>query len=120
MIESRRQTFAQDLARATLSALQSARTREKFPSGIYHMTAAGETCWFAFANEIFAEARGCGLKIKVNEIRGISTEEYPTKAQRPKNSRMDNSKFRETFGFGLRDWMLALHDCMKERCAHAG
>lgn len=50
--------------------------------GIYHITNEGYCSWYEFACKIFKQA---GISVKVNPIR---TEEYPTIAKRPKNSRM--------------------------------
>lgn len=61
--------------------------------GIYHATNEGYCSWDVFAQEIF---RLAGLNTKVHPIK---TEDYPTKAVRPKNSRLskkslDNSCFK--------------------------
>ena len=50
--------------------------------GIYHATNEGECSWAEFAEEIFKVA---SMDVKVNHI---STTEYPTKANRPMNSKM--------------------------------
>lgn len=53
--------------------------------GVYHATNEGICSWADFAEEVFRQA---GLPTRVTPIR---TEDYPTKAVRPKNSRMDKS-----------------------------
>ena len=50
--------------------------------GIYHASNEGFCSWAEFAQEIFKQANN---NVKVN---AITTEEYPTRAVRPKNSRM--------------------------------
>jgi len=50
--------------------------------GIYHVTNEGYCSWHEFACEIFKQA---GINTKVDPLK---TEEYPTKAKRPKNSRL--------------------------------
>ena len=70
--------------------------------GIYHATNEGITSWAEFAIEIFKIA---GLKTKVN---AITTEEYPTKAIRPKNSRLSKNKLKENGFNRLPDWKDAL------------
>lgn len=50
--------------------------------GVYHATNEGYISWYEFACEIFKKA---GLDVKVNTNK---TEDYPTKAKRPKNSRL--------------------------------
>ena len=67
-------------------------------SGLYHFCAAGETSWCGFARAILARA---GLATPVVAIR---TEDYPTPARRPRNSRLDCSRLRAEFGVSLAPW----------------
>ena len=67
-------------------------------SGLYHLTAGGETTWYGFAKAIL-EAKGIGTPLVP-----IRSDEFPTAAIRPKNSRLDNSKLAATFGIVLPDW----------------
>jgi len=53
--------------------------------GIYHATNEGTCSWAEFAQEIFRQAE---LSVNVNPI---PTSEYPTKATRPLNSRLDKT-----------------------------
>jgi dTDP-4-dehydrorhamnose reductase len=43
----------------------------------------------------------------------ISTEEYPTKAKRPKNSYMSKEKIKNNLGIECRDWKTALEEYLK-------
>ena len=102
-------TSSQLLARATAEVL-----RRILDAGIadevlgtYHMTAAGETSWFGFAEEIFRQASP-ELLIKVPNLHAIPTTEYPTPAQRPLNSRLSCEKLRSKFGLVLPNW----RDCL--------
>lgn len=54
--------------------------------GIYHLVNSGSCTWYDFAMEIMRQA---GLSTKVTPI---TTEEYPTKAVRPKSSILLNTK----------------------------
>lgn len=72
------------------------------PSGIYHLTAAGQTTWHGFASEIL---KASGMATPVLAIRGT---EYPVQAKRPKNSLLDNSKIQSAFGIALPDWRESL------------
>ena len=67
-------------------------------SGLYHLSAGGETTWHGFATAILQSK---GLKILVTAIR---SDEYPVAARRPTNSLLDNSKIGATFGIALPDW----------------
>jgi dTDP-4-dehydrorhamnose reductase len=80
------------IARATAQLL------EKGARGLYHMTAAGSTSWCGFARAILRHA---GAATPVAPIR---TEDYPTPAKRPRNSRLDCSRLREDTGVALASW----------------
>jgi dTDP-4-dehydrorhamnose reductase len=68
----------------------------------YHVGGTGEASWADFAREIFAVSVEFGGPSA--QVRDIATSEWPTTAKRPANSRLDSSKFRETFGFTMPDW----------------
>jgi dTDP-4-dehydrorhamnose reductase len=109
-------SFAGDLAAATVRALDAAVTAPIFPSGIYHMTNAGETSWYGFANKIFEKARELGLKeLKIQNVQPIPAASYPTPATRPSNSRLNNAKLKTVFDIKLRAWEEALAECMSEK-----
>jgi dTDP-4-dehydrorhamnose reductase len=81
-------------------------------SGIYHLTAAGETSWHGFAKAILDMAMG----EKAPNVVPIGTSDYPVPAKRPANSRMSHRKLSDTFGLTLPDWQDALRLCMADRC----
>ena len=74
--------------------------------GLYHLAPRGETSWHGVASLLIAEAAAAGatLKLKAEAIRAIPASEYPTKAVRPANSRLDTGKFRTAFGLDLPPW----------------
>lgn len=78
--------------------------------GIYHLTNAGETSWYGFATAIF-DATKCNW-VKVTPI---STEQYPTPARRPRNSRLSNERLFEVFGLRPPPWQDSLLRCLQER-----
>lgn len=75
-------------------------------SGVYHLSAQGQTTWHEFTEAIIAEA---GLSCKVLPI---TTAEYPTPAQRPQYSVMSSERLMARF-CRLPDWKEALHLCMR-------
>jgi dTDP-4-dehydrorhamnose reductase len=77
-------------------------------SGLYHLTAAGETSWHGFAVHLIAGAleRGADLMCAPEDVAAIGTAEWPTKAPRPLNSRLDTTELRRRFGLTLPDWRL--------------
>ncbi|MEZ0482155.1 dTDP-4-dehydrorhamnose reductase [Planococcus sp. SSTMD024] len=81
-------TYTFDLADILLEMVLG----EKY--GIYHASNEGYCNWADFAKEIFVQSN---IEMKVN---AITTEEYPTKARRPLNSRMSKQRLEEN-GFNL-------------------
>jgi dTDP-4-dehydrorhamnose reductase len=70
--------------------------------GVFHMTAAGEASWAAFAQAVFAaSAAQGGPSARVKPIPGA---DYPTPAARPMNSRLDSSAIAKVHGVALPDW----------------
>ncbi|MBM7568610.1 dTDP-4-dehydrorhamnose reductase [Paenibacillus sacheonensis] len=69
-------TYTADLARLLIDIVQT----DKY--GVYHASNEGFCSWAEFAQDIFRQAD------KDVTVNAISTEDYPTRAVRPKNSRM--------------------------------
>ncbi len=106
-------TSARDLASAILEiAPRIAANRDPALWGTYHLTGAYETTWHGFAAEIFRQAAIRGAKAP--RLKAIGTADYPTPARRPAYSVLDNTKFIDTFGFGLPDWRASLAACLNE------
>jgi dTDP-4-dehydrorhamnose reductase len=76
--------------------------------GTFHTPCTGETSWHGFATEIFGLVRAAGVSLRVEKVLPITTAEYPTPAQRPRNSRLDGTLARERFGLQMPDWRTAL------------
>ncbi|KAB7765805.1 dTDP-4-dehydrorhamnose reductase [Xanthomonas maliensis] len=74
------------------------------PSGLWHLTAAGETSWHGFAEAIFTHALARGLIARRPFIEAITTADYPTPAKRPAYSRLDTRSLQDTFGVRLPQW----------------
>ena len=80
-------------------------------SGTYHLACAGETSWCGFARAIFSEFAALQ---KPPEVVPIPTDAYPTPARRPRNSRLNCTKFTAQFGFRMPHWEDALHEVAAE------
>ena len=93
-------TWAYDLAGAISTILRAAAPEP----GIYHFTNEGETTWYAFACEIYRQARALGLLDHDVTIRPLTTDQYPTKATRPAYSVLSKEKIKRTFGLSIPDW----------------
>lgn len=74
--------------------------------GLYHLAAAGETNWHGLAQFLVAEARAAGAMLKAapDAIVPIGASEYPARARRPANSRLDTTRLRTAFGVTLPPW----------------
>lgn len=109
-------TFAPQLAEAALLALENALQIEEktgsFPTGVYHLCHRGETSWHGFAEAIFSGARSRGARLSIQKLERISTENYPTPAKRPQNSRLNCSKAEKTLGVRLPEWQVGLEECL--------
>ena len=77
-------------------------------SGLWHLTATGQTSWHGFAQAIFDGAVVRGLLDKAPRVVAIPTSEYPTPAARPAYSVLDTTKIRKDFGVALPGWHDAL------------
>jgi dTDP-4-dehydrorhamnose reductase len=104
-------TSAFALAAATHSILYHLDQHEQEDAaGIYHMTCAGQTTWFGFAQSIFANAKAGKPWASLT---GIPSSEYPTPARRPANSVLSNQKLKAAFGIELPSWETALYDSLR-------
>lgn len=72
--------------------------------GVVHVAAAGQTSWHGFASAIVAGLRRRGVALAVQNLVPIPSKEYPTKAVRPLNSRLDLSRLRDTYGVSPEPW----------------
>ncbi|MGP3699775.1 dTDP-4-dehydrorhamnose reductase [Rhodobacter sp. NSM] len=93
-------TPAKDIA-ATCLAMARALTSNPDLSGTYHLSGGPDVNWADFAREIFRQA---GLPC---EVQDIPSSDYPQKAHRPANSRMDCSGL-SRFGLSRPDWRQGL------------
>jgi dTDP-4-dehydrorhamnose reductase len=76
--------------------------------GLVHLAASGETSWHGFACAIVEGLEARGVALAVERIDPIATEDYPTKARRPRNSRLDPARLQAIFGITPPPWRNAL------------
>ena len=100
-------TPARDIAKACIEiATQLQSNLEK--SGIYHYSGFPDVSWWEFANEVFKLA---GVETIAQPI---SSAEYPTKAIRPLNSRLNNQTTAEVFGIARPNWAEGVKEIIKD------
>jgi dTDP-4-dehydrorhamnose reductase len=78
--------------------------------GVVHLAASGVTSWHGFADAIVVGLRTRGVRLAAERIVPIRTEEYPTRAIRPLNSRLDLSRVANVFGIRPPKWEAVLSD----------
>ena len=108
-------TGADLIADVTAHVLRTAQQRPEV-AGTYHAVAAGETSGHGYARHVIEFARALGRPIKVapDAIAPIPTSAYPTPAVRPKNSRLDTTRLRTTFGLTLPAWQTGVERMLTE------
>jgi dTDP-4-dehydrorhamnose reductase len=100
-------TSALDIADGVITVARNlvANRREEL-RGLFHMTGSGEASWAQFAEAIFAQSAASGGTTAT--VRHIRTEDYPTIARRPLNSRLNSDKLARVHGVRLPDWQSSL------------
>jgi dTDP-4-dehydrorhamnose reductase len=84
------------------------RCRAAQSQGIAHLCASGETNWHQFATAIVNGLRAREVPLAVERVLAIRSEERPTRARRPLNSRLDLTRLSTVFGITPADWRTAL------------
>ncbi len=103
-------TYATDLANAILDIVQNIEFKEVGQkTQVYHYSNAGKVSWYDFAKEILELG---DIQCRVNPI---TTGEYPTLAQRPKNTVMQNDKIARILGLKIANWKASLGLLFLER-----
>jgi dTDP-4-dehydrorhamnose reductase len=76
--------------------------------GLINVSASGETTWHGFADAILAGLKRRGVKLETEQLVSIATSEFPTKAERPQNSRLDHWRLNDIYGIVMPSWRAAL------------
>jgi dTDP-4-dehydrorhamnose reductase len=115
-------TWSRMIAAATCRIISELGIPESRPasweglSGIYHLTAAGQSSWFGFAQTILHECTSApklgswyekatgGRPLAAERVVPIPTLQFPTPARRPTNSLLSNARLEGVFGLKLPDW----------------
>jgi dTDP-4-dehydrorhamnose reductase len=76
--------------------------------GTLHLAASGEASWHDFATAIVAGLKARRQPVRATRIMPIKTSEYPTRATRPLNSRLDLTRITTLLGHPMPPWRAAL------------
>ncbi|WP_087865731.1 dTDP-4-dehydrorhamnose reductase [Comamonas thiooxydans] len=84
--------------------------------GLYHLVAAGETNWHAYASHVIERAQSLrpDLDWKVQSIAAVPTTAFPTPAARPLNSRLDTQKLQAAMQLHLPAWQQGVERMLRE------
>jgi len=102
-------TNAADLAEVLLAIVD----REAATGETWHAVNGGDASWYDLARHIFDRSAAAGRKTP--RLEPITTQDYPTPAQRPANSRLATEKLRAGLGLTLRPWRDAVDAILDER-----
>ncbi len=116
------QLLAQQSLQACRQALKLARLGSPVPWGLYHLCAHGHTNWHAYAVHVLGQAArwGLGLRVTADQIQPITTDQYPTPAQRPLNSRLNPKAWEHTWQVRLPTWQEGVDAVLAEILADQG
>ena len=96
-------TYALDLAKVIFKIIEENLLAK---TGIYHFSNEGAISWYDFAEAIRDLSN-----IECN-VQPCHTEEFPSKAERPRFSVLDKTKIKATFGIRIPYWRDSLKDCI--------
>lgn len=98
-------TNANDLANVLLQLIAQNSTAY----GTYHFSNEGAVTWYDFAKAIL-EISGFSEKVTV-----AKTNNYPTFAERPKNSVLSNDKLNKLLGISSKNWKESLETLIQTK-----
>jgi dTDP-4-dehydrorhamnose reductase len=107
-------TWAGDIARVLLNLASRYLDGQSLNWGLYHYSGTPATNWYEFAKTIFNHAKKLNLIEDIPNMIAITTDDYPTPAQRPQNSVLDCTKIKKIFTFEQPDWHTGLQTVLAE------
>jgi dTDP-4-dehydrorhamnose reductase len=95
---------------ADMLAAEPADLRRRFAQaeGLLHLAASGETSRYGFARAVVEGLKRRGVPLAVEQVTPINTDQYPARATRPRNSRLDLRRLADVFGITPPPWQEAL------------
>ncbi|MCC5946454.1 MAG: dTDP-4-dehydrorhamnose reductase [Bernardetiaceae bacterium] len=102
-------TYAGDLAAALLQIIEQIHEKEVENQniwGIYHYCNEGVASWYDLAKAVLY------MESIPTTVTPILSEDYPTPAQRPKYSVLNNHKIKDTFNLHIPYWRNSLQQCL--------
>lgn len=108
-------TSAELIADVTALAIW-AKLHGKMDSGLYHLTASGQTSWHGFARYIVQQMIAYGLQPQVqpDKVLPIAAADYPTPATRPTYSHLDCSRLQQQLDLHLPHWQVHVRRAIQQ------
>ncbi|PTO68212.1 dTDP-4-dehydrorhamnose reductase [Vibrio splendidus] len=103
-------TYAGDIASTLIQIAKRINQDDTVEFGVYHYSGLPHVSWFDFANVIFDVAVEQKVLAKKPVLTSITTDQYPTPAKRPSNSRLSNEKIITAFSVEASNWKIALNN----------
>lgn len=108
-------TWARALAEATAAMLSKPFSYNQTNSGVYHLSAAGQTSRYDLAKKIIETAQQLsGNKTGWAKIRPIPTTNYPLPATRPLHVVLSNDTIQRVYGVKMTNWENQLTSCLND------
>jgi dTDP-4-dehydrorhamnose reductase len=108
-------TWARALAKATAAMLSKPFSYNQTNSGVYHLSAAGQTSRYDLAKKIIETAQQLSeKKAGWAKIRPIQTTDYPLPATRPLHVVLSNDKIQRVYGVKMTSWENQLTSCLND------
>jgi dTDP-4-dehydrorhamnose reductase len=113
-------TFAADLADAVarMAPRLLAAPAGDAAFGLFHLSGQPHATWHGFTAAILAEAARRGRAVP--RLTPIATADYPTRAARPADGRLDCGRIHRVHGIAPADWRVSLAHCMDALLGPAG
>ena len=105
-------TGAGDIADALATIVLRMIADPAAPTGIYNFVNAGEASWAELAEAVMDEAERHGMKRA--RIKPIPTSDFPTRAVRPADSRLDIRRIAEDYDISPRHWRAMITSTVAE------
>ncbi|TKF54894.1 dTDP-4-dehydrorhamnose reductase, partial [Vibrio kanaloae] len=103
-------TYAGDIAGALIQIAKCITQGDAVEYGVFHYSGLPHVSWFDFADAIFDVAVEQGVLANKPSLMSITTDQYPTPAKRPSNSRLSTEKITQGFSIEASDWNAALNN----------
>lgn len=101
-------TYAGDIAALIGKIIEKYRSGQIQKFGLFHYSGLPHVSWYEFATTIFAKAETLGALEQIPSLTPLTTADYPTRARRPNNSKLDTSKTVRLLEESESDWQSAL------------